>query len=121
MFKMRTGKKSIPAFELLKVQISIAVFFSALFLATSLAQAADPATGKALALQWCSSCHLVSSDQPTASSVSLPSFYDIAADPDWNQDNLATFLANPHPRMPDMSLGTVEISNLAAYINSLAP
>lgn len=83
--------------------------------------AADPATGKTLALQWCSSCHLVSDDQPTAASVSLPSFYDIAKDPDWTQASLATFLKDPHPKMPNMNLGNVEIANLASYIDSLSP
>jgi cytochrome c2 len=85
------------------------------------AQAADPARGRDLALRWCSSCHLVSEEQQIASSVSTPSFYDIARDPDWSQEKLETFLINPHPRMPDMSLGTIEITNLAAYIGSLAP
>lgn len=82
--------------------------------------AADPATGKTLALQWCSSCHLVSDDQPTAASVSLPSFYDIAKDPDWTQASLATFLKDPHPKMPNMNLGNIEIANLASYIDSLS-
>lgn len=82
---------------------------------------ADAAAGKTLALQWCSSCHLVSQDQATAASVSLPSFYDIAKDPDWTETTLATFLADPHPKMPDMSLGNREIANLAKYINSLGP
>ncbi|WP_428688125.1 c-type cytochrome [Roseibium sp.] len=84
-------------------------------------QAADAAAGKDLALQWCSSCHLVSEDQATASSVSLPSFYDIAKDPGWTEEKLATFLADPHPIMPSMNLGNIEIANLAAYIGSLAP
>lgn len=82
--------------------------------------AADPATGKTLALQWCSSCHLVSDDQPTAASVSLPSFYDMAKDPDWTQASLATFLKDPHPKMPNMNLGNIEIANLASYIDSLS-
>jgi mono/diheme cytochrome c family protein len=33
---------------------------------------------------------------------------------------LATFLANPHPQMPNMTLGNIEIANLAGYIQSLA-
>lgn len=90
-------------------------------LTTGPALAGDPATGKALALQWCSACHLVAEDQAVASSVSLPSFYDMAKDPDWSEEKLATFLANPHPQMPNMSLGNTEIANLAAYIGSLAP
>jgi len=85
------------------------------------AQAADAAAGKALALQWCSSCHVVAEDQSSASSTSLPSFYDISKDPDWTQESLATFLVDPHPKMPDMNLGTIEITNLAAYISSLNP
>ena len=90
-------------------------------LPTGSALAGDPATGKALALQWCSACHVVADDQAVASSVSLPSFYDMAKDPDWSQEKLATFLANPHPQMPNMTLGNTEIANLAAYIGSLAP
>ncbi|MCK7612374.1 c-type cytochrome [Roseibium sediminicola] len=90
-------------------------------LTTEPALAGDPAAGKALALQWCSACHLVAEDQAVASSVSLPSFYDMAKDPDWSEEKLATFLANPHPQMPNMSLGNTEIANLAAYIGSLAP
>lgn len=88
-------------------------------LVTQSAQAADTAAGKALALQWCASCHLVSNDQASASSVSLPSFYDMSQDPSWTADKLATFLANPHPQMPDMTLGNIEITNLAGYIQSL--
>ncbi|WP_299818480.1 c-type cytochrome [uncultured Roseibium sp.] len=83
------------------------------------AQAADELAGKALALRWCAACHLVAEDQPSVSSTSLPSFYDIAADPEWTEDRLATFLVDPHPAMPDMNLGNIEIANLAAYITSL--
>ncbi|TYC53725.1 cytochrome C552 [Rhodobacterales bacterium] len=83
--------------------------------------AADEAAGKTLALRWCASCHLVSEDQETVASSSLPTFYDMANDPGWTEASLATFLANPHPAMPDMSLGTIEIANLTAYINSLNP
>ncbi|MEM9630180.1 MAG: cytochrome C552 [Pseudomonadota bacterium] len=85
------------------------------------ALAADVYAGKALALQWCSSCHLVAEDQSVASSVTLPSFYDIAKDPNWSEAKLSTFLANPHPVMPNMSLGNIEIANLAGYISSLQP
>lgn len=98
-----------------------AVLALILQMASTPTQAADPATGKVLALQWCASCHLVSDDQPSAASVSLPSFYDIAKDPDWTQASLATFLKDPHPKMPNMTLGNVEIANLASYISSLSP
>jgi len=102
-------------------------FFSALAALSFLcapglsAQAADPDAGKALSLQWCAACHLVSSDQPVAASDSQPSFYDLAADQTWNEASLKTFLADPHPKMPDMSLGNQEIANIARYIQSLKP
>jgi len=83
------------------------------------ALAADVEAGRVLALQWCASCHLVSNDQTTTSSTSLPSFFDMAMDPSWDAGKLATFLANPHPQMPDMTLGNIEIANLAGYIRSL--
>jgi len=85
------------------------------------ATAADAATGKTLALRWCSACHLVAEDQERATSTSLPSFYDMAKDPGWTREKLATFLADPHPSMPGMSLGNTEIADLSAYIASLAP
>ncbi len=83
--------------------------------------AADAVAGKGLALRWCASCHLVAEDQAAASSTSLPTFYDMAKDPGWTEAKLATFLADPHPQMPDMVLSNIEIANLAKYISSLAP
>lgn len=88
--------------------------------AASPVAAADADTGRTLALRWCSACHLVATDQPSATSGSLPSFFDIAEDPDWSEETLSTFLANPHPKMPDMTLGTQEIADLAAYIGTLS-
>jgi len=85
------------------------------------AQAADADAGKALSLQWCSACHLVSNDQSVTASDSQPSFYDLAADKTWDEASLKTFLADPHPKMPDMSLGNQEIANIARYIQSLKP
>lgn len=87
---------------------------------SSVAHASDVVNGKALALQWCASCHLVSNDQPTGVSASLPSFFDISRDAQWSDERLATFLADPHPKMPDMSLATSEIEDIAGYIGSLS-
>ncbi|XYK78897.1 MAG: c-type cytochrome [Labrenzia sp.] len=102
------------------LQALVLGFSLAVLAPLSSAVAADVAAGKDLALQWCASCHLVSNDQATASSVSLPSFYDMAKDQSWDASKLATFLANPHPQMPNMTLGNIEIANLAGYIQSLA-
>ncbi|MEO0976377.1 MAG: c-type cytochrome [Pseudomonadota bacterium] len=120
---LRRASKSNPSVQTSQLRIvsGLAALALGLSMGATPALAADPATGKTLALQWCASCHLVSDDQPTAASVSLPSFYDIAKDPDWTQASLATFLKDPHPKMPNMTLGNVEIANLASYINSLAP
>lgn len=101
-------------------RILIALFATTLWLSAGSAQAADPANGKALALQWCASCHLVAEDQPAVSSVSLPSFFDIARDGGWTEDMLATFLADPHPQMPSMALSNTEIADLSRYIGTLA-
>ncbi|MEM5583596.1 MULTISPECIES: c-type cytochrome [unclassified Roseibium] len=103
-------------------QLALAgIMLSCFLVAGGPALAGDPATGKTLALRWCAACHLVADDQPKASSASLPSFYDMARNPDWSEEKLATFLADPHPSMPGMSLGNTEIANLSAYIGSLAP
>ncbi|WP_420334502.1 c-type cytochrome [Roseibium sp.] len=121
MFRCPSNKNPAVVTVRRRVLFGGAVLALILQMASTPAQAADPATGKVLALQWCASCHLVSDDQPSAASVSLPSFYDIAKDPDWTLASLATFLKDPHPKMPNMTLGNVEIANLASYISSLSP
>lgn len=96
--------------------LAAAAFFMAI---AASASAQDAQSGKSLALQWCASCHLVAEDQETVTDASLPSFYDLSGDPSWTRETLATFLADPHPKMPNMALGNIEIANLAAYIKSL--
>jgi mono/diheme cytochrome c family protein len=95
------------------------VVFLALFAAPSVAAAAgDPQRGRELAEQWCSSCHLVSAEQQTAS-TDAPPFETIA---DRSPDEfswLEAFLADPHPPMPQLSLSRDEIRDLVAYIASL--
>lgn len=83
------------------------------------ALAADIARGQTISKRWCSSCHVVASDQKQAS-VDVPSFADIArrrteAKP------LAVFLSEPHGMMPNLSLTQLEIADIVAYIRSLAP
>lgn len=79
--------------------------------------AGDPAEGERLARQWCSACHVVADDQKSATEA-VPSFTEIAETRGFNEATLAGFLADPHPKMPDMSLTTREIANLASYILS---
>lgn len=82
------------------------------------AKAADAENGKRIAERWCASCHLVSPGQ-TRASAAVPSFEEIARRADVTEAGLSAFLANPHPRMPDMSLTRTEINNLIKYLQSL--
>jgi mono/diheme cytochrome c family protein len=82
------------------------------------AKAADAEPGKRIAERWCASCHLVSPGQ-TRASAAVPSFEEIARRADVTEAGLSAFLANPHPRMPDMSLTRTEINNLIKYLQSL--
>src|SRR4051812_34818969 len=74
----------------------------------------DARNGAALAQRWCSSCHLVSGAQHSAT-TDVPSFSEIAASqPD--DRRLRSFLSASHPRMPDISLNRSEIDDIASYI-----
>jgi len=82
--------------------------------------AADADHGKTLALRWCSTCHLVANDQDRVSGASVPSFYDIARAPGFDDEALKIFLADPHPKMPNMTLSNSEIADITRYIRSLS-
>jgi mono/diheme cytochrome c family protein len=78
----------------------------------------DAASGKRLAETWCSSCHLVSSDQ-TSATTEAPPFAEVARRSEDEFGWLRAFLSDPHPNMPQLSLSREEIQNLIAYIASL--
>ncbi len=81
----------------------------------------DPANGERLSRRWCAPCHLVASDQTTAS-VDAPTFMGLANAPAKTTDGIADFLTLPgttHSKMPDMALSRVEIDDIAAYIATL--
>ena len=82
------------------------------------AAAGDSTQGAKLAMQWCSSCHLVSERQTNAT-TEAPPFASIAQRSPDELSALAGFLADPHPPMPDFSLTRQEIRDLLAYIASL--
>jgi len=91
-------------------------FFS---FATPARAGGDAARGAVIAKRWCVNCHVVSADQTTAK-VDVPTFADIARRrPD--DRALSSFLVNPHPPMPDLSLTRQEIDDVVAYIRSLEP
>ena len=79
---------------------------------------ADPHHGEQLARHWCAACHIIADDQ-THGTDNAPTFAAIAAMPGFSAGRLAHFLADPHPKMPDMQLSRTETADLAAYIASL--
>src|SRR4249920_2970569 len=81
--------------------------------------AADIGHGEQLARRWCSTCHLVASDQRQAS-ADVPSFSAVARTPNFSPEKVAYFLLDPHPKMPNLSLNRREAEDIAAYIASLA-
>lgn len=79
----------------------------------------DPAQGLALARTWCASCHVVEARPPSAAADSVPGFAAIANRANITAAGLATFLAQPHGRMPDLSLSRGEAGDVVAYLLSL--
>jgi mono/diheme cytochrome c family protein len=104
--------------HLTQASLGVILVMSALGLYGSPAPAADAAHGGDLAKRWCAACHLVEGEQKQAN-ADLPSFAMIAARPDFSPDRIAYFLLDPHPKMPSFSLSRSEVSDIAAYINSL--
>jgi len=91
---------------------------AAALLLSRFAHADSPEHGRALAENWCSSCHAVSAGQPS-SGRSAPSFTEIALSPDFSADHLAYLLLDPHPQMAKLALSRKAIDDIAAYILSL--
>ncbi len=81
--------------------------------------AADARNGERLARRWCEPCHVVAADQREVTGEAPP-FASIARRPGFEAARIATFLLDPHPKMPDMSLTRIEAADLAAYIATLA-
>jgi len=87
-------------------------------LGSSSAIAADADHGVVLAKRWCATCHLVESDQKQAS-ADVPPFAVIARKADFTPEKIASFLLEPHPKMPNFPLSRDEAADIAAYIGSL--
>jgi mono/diheme cytochrome c family protein len=75
--------------------------------------------GEAIALEICSDCHVVSDKQVRVGVVGLPSFRQIANDPEKTEFWLRTFMRTPHFEMPDFVFSPDQIDDLIAYITSL--
>jgi mono/diheme cytochrome c family protein len=80
-----------------------------------IALAANPDNGSTLAKRWCTGCHVVSDDQVKGTDIA-PSFASIAERPDFNAEKLASFLLEPHPKMPNMALSPNETKDIGAFI-----
>lgn len=84
----------------------------------ALAQAPDPAAGRALAERWCVSCHVIGPTQARGTDTG-PAFTEIAMNPMWwDETRFAEYLARPHPVMPNFSVTRREVVDLMAFIRA---
>jgi mono/diheme cytochrome c family protein len=81
------------------------------------ASAADAQKGLEHARQRCTTCHVV--ERGGKGSDQAPAFRTIANDPSRTNATLESWLANPHPPMPNPNLTRIQIDNIVAYIQSL--
>lgn len=88
-------------------------------LAAAPALGGDARHGGVIAKRWCAACHVVAADQASAS-ADAPSFADIALRRT-DKKQIARFLMDPHPPMPNMHLSRKEIDDIVTYIRSLDP
>lgn len=102
-----------------RIRRSMLLTMAGILLSVSNVHAADIEQGEQLARRWCSECHVVSSDQNQAS-ADVPAFATVARRPNFSAQQLAFFLLEPHPKMPNFPLSRGEAADLAAYIGSLA-
>ena len=79
----------------------------------------DAGSGRRMATDWCSSCHIVSPTAERGSSNGAPAFAAIASMESTTPMALRVFLQTPHSRMSDLHLSLTEIDDLTAYILSL--
>jgi mono/diheme cytochrome c family protein len=104
------------AFALNSLHIAVLAIFAAVVARPALA--ADASNGGRLAERWCAACHVVSLGQREASS-DAPPFAEIAKRPNFSEAGIATFLLDPHAKMPNMNLTRFEAGDIAAYIGKL--
>lgn len=74
--------------------------------------------GRALAERWCSACHVVTSDQ-TSATEGAPPFAEVAARR--TDDEIARFLFDPHPPMAPLTLSRSDMADLVAHIAAQRP
>jgi len=77
--------------------------------------AARAVDGAKLSAKWCDSCHMVRG----TGSDAAPPFAVVGAK--HTPDEVRAFLAKPHGGMPSIELSNDQISDVIAYMRSLAP
>jgi mono/diheme cytochrome c family protein len=109
LFKLRKGP--------VQTRLSVAVILAVTQVASAQA-AGDPERGRALATRWCSSCHVATAEQISAT-TEAPTFESIAERSAEEIERLSIFLTSPHGPMPPLDLSRTEIDDLIAFIQSL--
>src|ERR1700722_3824960 len=100
----------------MKMRLSVACCVVLVMLAcTNDVFAANPDNGSTLAQRWCTGCHVVSGEQIKGTDIA-PSFASISERPDFNPEKIASFLLEPHPKMPNMALSPEEAKDISAFI-----
>ena len=103
-------------FTLNSLYFAVLAIFAAVVARPALA--ADASNGQQLAERWCAACHVVSRNQREAAS-DAPPFAEIAKRSNFSEAGIATFLLDPHAKMPNMNLTRFEAGDIAAYIGKL--
>ena len=101
----------------MKIAVCFTAALAAAMASASIATAGDAKTGKQLAERWCQSCHAIGANQPMAV-TEAPPFATIARKPGFDEAKIATFLLEPHPKMPPLGLSRESAADLAAFIAS---
>jgi len=82
-------------------------------------EALDVSNGERLARKLRVNCHEVAPDSADPVLADVPGFREVANRPGATRAQVAAFVLNPHPPMPQVQLTRQELSDITAYIMSL--
>jgi mono/diheme cytochrome c family protein len=97
----------------------LAVIAASVVIAASIGPAlaaGDAASGRQLAQQWCSSCHIVDRSQKGPDTASP--FPAIARKHPQNDGWVRAWLSTSHPPMPNFNLSRAQIDDIVAYLET---
>jgi mono/diheme cytochrome c family protein len=78
--------------------------------------AGDAQSGRQLAQQWCSSCHII--DRSPKGPDTAPPFPAIAHNRLQNDGWVRAWLSTPHPPMPNLNPSRAQIDDIVAYLET---